>query len=333
MDDKEKILVVGAGSWGTAIAYLLNRNNKSVCLWSYDKDLINKLKATNYNNDYLNNVNLEGISFSSDVDTFDEFDTLVNVVPTKFITENYKKINKDLSRKKIINCSKGIEISTNRRISNIFKNEFGVKSENYCNLSGPSHAEEVVNNSLTTILSASVNLELANYTQNIFSNNFFRVYTSNDVIGSEIGGALKNVIAIAAGILDGLEMGDNSKAALITRGLAEISRYGVYFGANPLTFSGLSGLGDLIVTCTSHHSRNRRLGELIGRGFDVKQILTDNKMISEGYFTAKAIYKNIIEEKIEMPISEEIYLILYENKDPKESMKDLMKRTYKNEIY
>jgi glycerol-3-phosphate dehydrogenase (NAD(P)+) len=334
LSEEKKIIVVGAGSWGTAIALLLNNNGYNVCLWSYDSKIIEKIKKTKYNNDYLNDVKIdENILLSSDPNIFENYKIIVNVVPTKYIFDNYNNLNIDLSQKIIINCSKGIDFNTKKRISDIFVDNLNVEINNYCVLTGPSHAEEVINNALTSVLSASLNQDLATQIQKIFSNNYFRVYTSNDLVGAEIGGALKNIIAIASGILDGLRLGDNAKAALITRGIAEISRFGIAFGANPITFSGLSGLGDLIVTSISQHSRNRRLGELVGRGFITENIISDTKMISEGYYTVKAIYEISKEIKIEMPISEQIYYVLYENKDPKVAMKDLMSRANKSEIY
>ena len=330
----KNILVVGAGSWGTAIALLLHNNGFKVCLWSYDTKLIEKIEKTRYNNDYLNDIKLdENILLSSDPNIFNDYNIIVNVVPTKYILSNYQNINVDLSNKTIINCSKGIDFNSLQRISEIFVDKLNVDLNNYCVLTGPSHAEEVINSSLTSVLAASTNNLLAEFTQKIFSNNFFRVYTSNDLIGAEIGGALKNIIAIASGILDGLRLGDNAKAALITRGIAEISRFGITFGANPITFSGLSGLGDLIVTSISQHSRNRRLGELVGRGFITENIISDTKMLSEGYYTVKAIFEISKTKKIEMPICEQIYYVLYENKDPKLAMKDLMSRSFKSEIY
>lgn len=331
---KENIIVVGAGSWGTSLAVLLNFNGHNVCLWSYDIELISKIKKNRFNNDYLADIRLEeSIRLSSNPDDILEYDYIINVVPTKYIKEHYKNLNIDLSNKSIINCSKGIEYPSGRRISEIFNIEFEVPSQQYCVLTGPSHAEEVSTNSLTSILSASINNDLAIKTQLLFSNIFFRVYTSNDVIGAEIGGALKNIISIASGIIDGLRLGDNAKAALITRGLAEISRFGAFYNAQILTFSGLSGLGDLFVTSISQHSRNRRLGELIGRGFSPNNIINDTKMIAEGYYTVKAVFDICKNNNIEMPISEQIYYVLYENKDPKIAMKDLMEREFKSEIY
>lgn len=330
---KYPILVVGAGSWGTAIAHLLNINGHQVCLWSYDKNIISQIRQEKTNNTYLKGVSLEGIEFSSDPKNFEKFEYIVNVVPTKFILPHYKSFNLNISDKYIINCSKGIENSTGRRISEIFEKEFLVPASHYGDLTGPSHAEEVARQSITSVLAASQNPELSKKIQCIFSNHYFRVYTSKDVVGAELGGALKNVIAVAAGILDGLEMGDNAKAALITRGLAELLRFGLHFGAEPLTFSGLSGLGDLIVTCTSEHSRNRRLGVLIGKGGNAEEIVAKNVMVSEGYYTAKAIYSTIKKLNIQMPISEEVYYILYEGKNPLQSMRDLMEREYKSELY
>jgi glycerol-3-phosphate dehydrogenase (NAD(P)+) len=271
------------------------------------------------------------ITSTNDIKSIDNADIIINAVPTKFIRSLYHEMKVDFSKKIIINASKGIEQSTSFRISQIFNDACGVDFHNYVALTGPSHAEEVVRDVPTTVIAASIDHDKALYVQELLSTPTFRIYTSDDLIGAEIGGAIKNVIAIAAGIIDGLGMGDNTKAALITRGLAEMSRIGDEMGADIRTFSGLSGLGDLFVTCNSKHSRNRSVGERIGKGEKYSDIANTMKMVAEGVFTTRAVVELCEKLEVEMPIAEQINKILFDEKCPKEAIRDLMQREYKKE--
>ncbi len=330
--DNIKIGVLGAGGWGTSLALVLCNNNHNVTLWSHDKILSESISSTRYNVDYLPGVKIDdAIAVTSDVNALTDCDWLVNTIPTQFIKETITKYNIPFENKYVVNGSKGIEISTLSRISEIFHNNVGVSYDNFAVLSGPSHAEEVSRKTPTTIVSASENIILASEVQKIFSNEYFRVYASDDVIGCELGGSLKNVIAIAAGIIDGLGLGDNTKAALLTRGLAEMSRLGVSIGAKAITFSGLSGLGDLFVTCNSRHSRNRMVGELIGAGSALQDVTAQMKMVAEGVYTTKAAIELGRKQNVEMPITEQVYRILFENVKPIDAIKDLMTRQSKRE--
>lgn len=327
-----KIGVLGAGGWGTSLALVLNNNSHNVTLWSHDKILAENISSTRYNVDFLPGVKIDdAIAVTSDVNDLIDCQWLVNTIPTQFIRETITKYKIPFDNKYVVNGSKGIEISTLSRVSEIFHNNGSVSYDNFVVLSGPSHAEEVSRKTPTTIVSASENIILANEVQNIFSNEYFRVYASDDVIGCELGGSLKNVIAIAAGIIDGLGLGDNTKAALITRGLAEMSRLGVSMGAKAITFSGLSGLGDLFVTCNSRHSRNRMVGELIGAGSNLQDVTSQMKMVAEGVYTTKAAVELGRKHNVEMPITEQVYRILFENIKPIDAIKDLMARQSKRE--
>lgn len=330
----QKIVVVGAGGWGTALAMLLHNSNKDVTLYSHDTELISNIQQNKCNTTYLPDIAIpETLKLTSDKSIFDSAKIVVNTVPTQFIKTFYKDLGIDLTGKYIINGSKGIDIENRMLISSIFTDILNVTIDHYCVLTGPSHAEEVARRIPTAVVSASVNYNLAKNVQELFSGEYFRVYSGHDFLGCEIGGALKNVIAIAVGILVGMGYGDNTRAAVITRGLAEISRIGTRLGANPLTFSGLSGLGDLFVTCDSLHSRNRSFGVAIGKGEKPSDILKTRQKVAEGAFTAKAVHTLSKELNIEMPICEQVYQIIYEDKDPKEAVRDLFNRENKLEIY
>ncbi len=330
----QKIVVVGAGGWGTALAILLHNSNRDVTLFSHDKDLISTIKQNKCNTTYLPDIAIpEDLQLSADTNIFTSAKILVNTVPTQFIKTFYNDHYIDLNGKYIINGSKGIDIENRMLISSIFTEIYKVTIDHYCVLTGPSHAEEVARQIPTAVVSASANFNLAENVQELFSGDNFRVYSGHDFLGCEIGGALKNVIAIAIGILVGMNYGDNTRAAVITRGLAEISRLGTQLGANPLTFSGLSGLGDLFVTCDSLHSRNRAFGVAIGKGEKPNDILNTRQKVAEGVFTAKAVHTLSKELNIEMPICEQVYQIIYENKNPKDAVRDLFNRENKHEIY
>ncbi len=328
----KKITVIGAGGWGTALASVLAKNGNSVNLWTHEVNVIDEVNNKRTNSTYLPNIEIhKNITATNSKESIAESDILINAVPTKFIRSLYHDINVDISNKILINASKGIEQSTSFRISQIFNDACRVDFKNYVALTGPSHAEEVIKDVPTTVIAASIDHDKAVLVQELLSTPTFRIYTSDDLIGAEIGGAIKNVIAIAAGIIDGLAMGDNTKAALITRGLAEMSRVGDEMGANIRTFSGLSGLGDLFVTCNSAHSRNRSVGERIGKGEKYADIARSMKMIAEGVFTTKAVVELCEKLEVEMPIADQINNILFYDKCPKEAIRDLMQRESKKE--
>ncbi len=328
----KNITVIGAGGWGTALASVLAKNGLKVNLWTHETHVIDEINNKRSNTTYLPNyVISELITATNSKESIESADILINAVPTKFIRSLYHDLNVDISKKLLINASKGIEQSTSFRISQIFNDACSLDFKNYVALTGPSHAEEVVRDVPTTVIAASVDHDNAVLVQDLLCTPTFRIYTSEDLIGAEIGGAIKNVIAIAAGIIDGLGMGDNTKAALITRGLAEMSRIGDEMGADIRTFSGLSGLGDLFVTCNSTHSRNRSVGVRIGKGETYEQIAQSMKMIAEGVFTTKAVVELCEKLEVEMPIAEQVYNILFENKCPKDAIRDLMQREYKKE--
>ncbi len=327
-----KVGVIGAGGWGTALAITLCQNFQSVKIWSFEECVADEINSKHTNSEFLPGITLpEAISASHDLNNFSEMDILVLTIPTQFVRSVLAE-NKDLlADKYIVNCAKGVERGTMLRISEILYDFAGISPEKYSILTGPSHAEEVARKMPTTVTVASDNFYLAGLVQKIFNTEKFRVYTSDDVIGCEIGSALKNVIAIAAGVIDGLGLGDNTKAALITRGLAEMSRLGVALGANPMTFSGLSGLGDLYVTCSSRHSRNRRVGELIGNGKTLDEIVSDMKMVAEGVATTESAYGLGKKHLVEIPITEQMHKILFENACPMTAIRELMTRQTKRE--
>ena len=332
--NRKHIAVIGAGGWGTALAIVLSANFESVILWTRNEDQANEINTNRTNSKYLSITEIpKNILATTNPNDIKDIDVIVNAVPTQYIRDYYKKYHLDIKDKFIINSSKGVENNSNQTISGIFEEVYGIDSDHFAVLTGPSHAEEVSLKIPTTVVVASKSEQFAAYVQQIFLTEYFRVYTSKDVIGCEIGGSLKNVIAIAAGIIDGMGLGDNTKAALLTRGLAEIARLGEAMGAEHQTFSGLSGLGDLFVTCDSKHSRNRRFGERIGKGEKAEDILSDTKMIAEGVYTSKSAYELSKKYNIEMPITSKVYKTLFENKNPNDAIQDLMKRDAKNEWY
>lgn len=330
-----KVAVLGAGSWGTALSIVLADNNHQVRLWSHKKEQADLINETHLNNKYLN-VELphEIKAYSNIKEAIKGVDAILIVVPSSAIREVSQKINSFIKDDVLmIHATKGIEPETSKRVSQIMSEELtSIQAKDIVVLSGPSHAEEVGLRLPTTVTVASNNIEKAEKAQHLFFNENFRVYTSDDVVGVELGGALKNIIALGAGISDGLNFGDNAKAALITRGLAEITRLGVSLGANPLSFLGLSGVGDLIVTSTSKHSRNWRAGNLIGKGHSLETVLDEMGMVVEGVRTTKAAYLFSIQKNVEMPITHALYEILYNNAEPKEIVGQLMTRSKKDEL-
>lgn len=332
----EKITVLGAGSWGTALAAVLAENGHNSLLWTRRKEQSDEINTHHTNRQYLPGTELpSNLHATHSLEEATEHSSVIVMgVPTKAIREVSKELNNLLKKPVLlIHISKGIEPDSLKRISEIIREEIAEEHvRDLVVLSGPSHAEEVVLKHPTTVTAACENLEMAEFVQDLFMNQYLRVYTNSDVIGVEIGGALKNVIGLAAGIVDGLGYGDNAKAALITRGLAEISRLGVKMGAQPLTFSGLTGLGDLIATCTSVHSRNWKAGSLLGKGHSLEEALEMVGMVVEGVRTTKAAYQLSLENDVPMPITQALYKVLFEGQHPKDAVDKLMLRMKKQEM-
>ncbi|OIK12279.1 NAD(P)H-dependent glycerol-3-phosphate dehydrogenase [Bacillus sp. MUM 13] len=335
-ETKQTVAVIGAGSWGTALAMVLADNQHEVRLWAHNEDQISEINEHHTNHKYLPDITLpEGIrGYHSLSQALDGVTVAVLAVPTKAIREVLAKASAEASQPLIIvHVSKGIEPDTLLRISEMIEEAVpGELLEEIVVLSGPSHAEEVSLRHPTTVTVSARNMKTAEKIQDLFINQNFRVYTNPDIIGVEIGGALKNIIALAAGITDGLGYGDNAKAALITRGLAEISRLGTAMGANPLTFSGLTGIGDLIVTCTSVHSRNWRAGNMLGKGKNLDEVLESMGMVVEGVRTTKAAYQLAEKYQVDMPITKALYNVLFNGQDVKDSVDALMNRMKTGEM-
>lgn len=329
---KKKITLLGGGSWGTALSKLLSENGHDVTVWLRDEEQVRLLSNERVNNKYLPKVKLpENIVFNSDInDAAKDADILLVVTPTQHIRGILKQLKKEYKTNKIIiNASKGIEKGTMCLVSDIVKEE----TDNciFAALSGPSHAEEVGLCLPTAITIACEDKEVAEEIQDAFMSSYFRVYTNEDVIGAEIGGALKNIIALGAGISDGIGYGDNAKAALMNRGIVEIARLGIAIGADVHTFYGLSGIGDLIVTCTSKHSRNWNAGFLIGQGMTKNEAIEKVGMVVEGIPTTYAAYELSKKLMVEMPIVNAMYDVLENNADVKETVNKLMLRDKKEE--
>lgn len=327
-----KISVLGAGSWGTALSLLLHNNGHSVRLWSALKDEVEMLRTKREHESKLPGVHLpEDIEITWDLEScLKDPDVAVLAVPSPFTRSTSAQMAPYVKEGQIIvNVAKGVEENTLMTLSEIISQE--IPQANVCVLSGPSHAEEVGKGIPTTCVVSAETRETAEYLQGIFMSPVFRVYTTPDILGVELGGALKNVIALAAGAADGLGYGDNTKAALITRGIAEIARLGTKMGARMETFYGLSGMGDLIVTCASVHSRNRKAGYLIGRGYTMKEAMDEVKMVVEGVYSAKAARSLAEKYEVEMPIIEEVNKVLFEDKKAADAVRDLMVRDKKVE--
>ena len=327
-----KISVIGAGSWGTALSVLLYNNGHEVTLWSVLEDEVKMLREKREHESKLPGVKLpEDMEITTDLEKcLKDPDVAVLAVPSPFTRSTAKKMAPLVQdRQKIVNVAKGVEEKTLMTLSEIIEEE--IPNADVCVLSGPSHAEEVGKGLPTTCVVTSRTKETAEYLQGIFMSPVFRVYTTPDILGVELGAALKNVIALAAGTADGLGYGDNTKAALITRGIAEIARLGTKMGAKPETFSGLSGIGDLIVTCASVHSRNRKAGYLMGKGYTMEEAMAEVKMVVEGVYSAKAAKGLADKYDVEMPIIEEVNKVLFEGKSASEAVMDLMVRDKKVE--
>lgn len=328
----KKVSVIGAGSWGTALALLLHNNGSQVTVWSIIKDEIDMLNEKREHASKLPGVKLpDEMEFTTDLElALKDKDLVVLAVPSPFTRKTANSMKSFVKEGQIIvNVAKGVEEKTLMTLSEIIEEE--IPQANVAVLSGPSHAEEVGRGLPTTCVVGAKDKETAEFVQNLFMSPVFRVYTSPDILGIELGSALKNVIALAAGTADGLGYGDNLKAALITRGIAEISRLGIAMGAKPETLYGLSGIGDLIVTCESVHSRNRKAGYLIGTGKTMEEAMEEVQMIVEGVFSAKAAMGLSEKYQVDMPIIKEVNKVLFENKPAKEAVKDLMLRDKKIE--
>ncbi len=327
-----KISVLGAGSWGTALSLLLHDNGHEVILWSVIEDEVKMLREKRQHESKLPGVKLpEEIEITSDLAySVADRDLLILAVPSPY-TRSTAHSMRELVRESqiIVNVAKGIEETTLMTLSEIIEQE--IPQANVAVLSGPSHAEEVGRKLPTTCVTSAHTRETAEYIQEIFMSPVFRVYTSADILGVELGGSLKNVIALAAGTADGLGYGDNTKAALITRGIAEIARLGIKMGAKFETLYGLSGMGDLIVTCASVHSRNRKAGYLMGQGYTMEEAMKEVKMVVEGVYSAKAAKQLAEKYQVEMPIVEEVNKVLFEGKSAKDAVMDLMLRDKKME--
>lgn len=328
----KKVSVIGSGSWGSTLALVLNDNKHDVTLYVRKKKQLYELTENHTNSEYLKDVLFpDDIHYTSDIkQAVTEADFIVTAVTTQATREVLQNIKPYLKKDSIvINVSKGLELGTNLLISQIYDEIIG--NENYVVLSGPSHAEEVALKIPTAVVSASAVHENAEKVQRLFSNDYFRVYTNIDVKGVELGGAIKNIIALGCGISDAVGYGDNTRAAIITRGMAEISRFGKFTGANPLTFLGLSGIGDLIATCNSKYSRNKAAGMYIAKGYSIEQIKNKIHMAVEGIPTTKAVYEAAHKHGISMPITDAIYGVIYERHDIKICVQKLMQRDMKLE--
>lgn len=329
----KRVGVVGGGSWGTALAILLAKKGITTDIWVRSEKQAKDMVEKKVNSKYLPGIVLpDALTVKTDLNAIvEKADIIILAVPTHSVREILEQLQGKIRNEQIIvNVAKGIENKSKMRISEIVGEYF--PKNHFVVLSGPSHAEEVALNIPTTVVSASKHKETAELIQDVFSCSTFRVYTNPDVIGVELGGALKNIIALGAGISDGLGYGDNSKAALMTRGIYEMSKLGIILGADPDTFSGLSGIGDLIVTCTSMHSRNRRAGILIGKGYTMKKATEEIGMVVEGIKTAKSTFELARDIGVEMPITKEIYNVLYNDANVRESVGNLMGRSKKNEM-
>lgn len=325
--------VLGAGGWGTAIALVLAQDAQHrVTLWSARPAHAAELLARRENSRFLPGVPIpQQVQLTTDIGVATAgADVLVTAIPTIFLRDTLERVAAQIpSACPVLSLTKGLEIATFRRPTEIIVEVLG--GRRVAVLSGPSHAEEVARGLPTTLVAASEDIDLARWVQQRFSTERFRVYTNLDLVGVELAGALKNIIGIAAGINDGLGFGDNAKSALLTRGLAEMARFGVALGAEQPTFWGLAGMGDLITTCISRHGRNRQVGVRIGQGEKPADILAGMTMVAEGVYTTRSVHDKAAQMGIAMPITNEVYRMLYENKDPRQAVSDLMLREPKGE--
>ncbi|HOQ81376.1 MAG TPA: NAD(P)H-dependent glycerol-3-phosphate dehydrogenase [Candidatus Cloacimonadota bacterium] len=334
------IIIIGGGSWGLAMAQMLS-NQHNVRVWEYNPHYVKELQETHCNSSLLPDFKLnDSILFSNDkneVFAIDRVDLLIFATPVSFVRNTVQSflphIVKSNGLKAIVNLAKGLEQGSHKRMSEVLQDELPEEYHSIiATLSGPSHAEEVSKNVPTTVVIAGEDIQAIRFARDTMSTPYFRAYSSTDIIGVELGGTVKNIIAIAAGIIDGLALGDNTKGALLTRGIAEITRLGVAMGAKAETFAGLSGIGDLITTAISTHSRNRYVGFELGKGRKISDILGSMKMVAEGVYSSKAIWELKEELKVVMPITDEVYNVLFVDKSPSQAVNDLMTRSLKDEI-
>ena len=329
-----KACVISNGSFGTCLASILCENGHDVILWGRETDYVNQMKETRKNSRYLKGFDLpEKLALTSDIEeAVKDAELIVLATPTQFMRSSLELLSKlNLKNPLFANVAKGIEVTSLKRISEIVE-EFFPANHRFVALAGPSHAEEVMQKIPTALVAASVKKKHSKIVQSAFMNDYVRVYTSKDVTGIELGGALKNIFAISAGIIDGMGLGDNTKAALMTRGIVEMARLGKALGGKATTFNGLSGIGDLIVTCTSQHSRNRFVGEELGKGRNMNDIQKDmGHSVAEGVKTTESAWNLARSLKVSTPIIDEAYAILYKNADPGKAVMRLMTRDAKEE--
>jgi glycerol-3-phosphate dehydrogenase (NAD(P)+) len=332
-----EIAVLGAGGWGIAMSKLLAENGHKVSLWEYDSKEMQRLSLDREHTQKLPGVIIpEEVEITNDLNkSVSGAGLLVLALPSHTVRGVAKRLSSSkLNDPLVVNLAKGIENDTLLRMSEVLRQELPSRlHEKITTLSGPSHAEEVARKHPTTVVVAGFKEEIAKIVQQTFMNPYFRVYTNSDLIGVELGGSLKNVIAIASGICDGMGLGDNSKGALLSRGLAEIIRLGEKLGARRETFAGLSGLGDLVTTCISRYSRNRFVGEEIGKGRTLKEVESKMVMVAEGIKTTRSAYQLSLKHQIEMPITQQVHRVLFEDKKPGEAIRELMTRDPKSEIW
>lgn len=329
-----KVAFLGGGSFGTALGILLADKGLEVSIYDRDKSVVNDINLNKKNDKYIKDLVIpKNVTAFNDLDeALKDIKFLVLAVPSHVVRSASRSLKGKISSDVVvISIAKGIEEGTNLRLSEVIEEE--LPNNKVVILSGPSHAEEVAFDIPTTVVVSSKDEEAANIVQDLFMTNNFRVYINEDLVGVEIGGAVKNIIALAAGVCDGIGYGDNTKAALMTRGMAEIVRVGMKLGGKPETFLGLTGMGDLIVTCTSLHSRNRRAGYLIGSGKSAEEATKEVGMVVEGIKACRAFYELKEKLQVEMPITDILYRVLFENKDPKDAVVSLMGREKKSEIY
>jgi len=331
---KQNIIILGDGAWGTTLAILLSENGHNVSVWSAFPEHLREIDKKRENKKYLAGIKIpKNIIFEKDLNkVIEKSDWIIFAIPSKFfreVAQKVKQTNISLRGKVFVNVAKGLEQKTLKRMTEVLKDELG--NVQVAVLSGPTIAIEVAKKMPAIVVAASKDKKIAKKMQEMFSNDYFRVYTSNDVVGVEISGPLKNIIAVVAGISDGLGFGANTKAAILTRGIVEIQRLGQKLGAKRKTFSGIAGLGDLSTTCISPESRNRTFGERIARGESLDTILKTTDGVIEGVTTSEAVYQLSKKYKVDMPLVERVYQMIYENKKPKEAVKELMQRKKKAE--
>ena len=332
----KNITILGAGSWGMAIAKILQSNSANVTMWEFNKEDCDIIRTQRCHPKKLSMITLDAsIEITNDLHaSLENAELVVLAIPSQSLRKVLQNVkNIDFSKVSFVNLAKGIEIGSLKRMSEVIHEELQVPYSQIATLSGPSHAEEVATDIPTAIVAASESSELTRSIQKIFSTATLRVYESDDLIGVELGGSLKNIIAIGAGITAGLKMGDNTMGALLTRGLAEIKRLGIAMDAKSDTFAGLSGVGDLVTTCMSQHSRNRYVGEHIGRGEKLDDIIASMAMVAEGVQTTKSGFELAKKYNVEMPITFEVYEVLFNNKQPDIAIKQLMSRDLKTEVW